>query len=273
MYQRRKWEYFKRVLERSQRKWTRRASRELGIPQLTVWRVLRRCLLFKTYLLKLVHALRPNDKRKRVEFCDRMLQNMEDDTFLPRLIFSDEATFHLSGKLNRHKGGLQNLQEALEHVRDSPKVNVFCALSQTKVYGPFFFCWKRGQWGNVSRDAAKLASSSSEWRFRRLHFPTGRSSTPLAPGCSTFSEWVSTSTMDRSRRERRPGASVLAREISWSHNPRLFLVGVRKRNSLCTLSTNKFGRPKQPYHMNLIFVVPCIMLNSEINPTRCNNCV
>ena len=24
---------------------------------------------------------------------------------------------------------------------------------------------------------------------------------------------------------------------------------------------------------SLIFVVPCIMLNSEINPTRCNNCV
>jgi hypothetical protein len=24
---------------------------------------------------------------------------------------------------------------------------------------------------------------------------------------------------------------------------------------------------------NLIFVVPCIMLNSKINPTRCNNCV
>ena len=24
---------------------------------------------------------------------------------------------------------------------------------------------------------------------------------------------------------------------------------------------------------HLIFVVPCIMLNSEINPTRCNNCV
>jgi hypothetical protein len=26
-------------------------------------------------------------------------------------------------------------------------------------------------------------------------------------------------------------------------------------------------------HWNLIFVVPCIILNSEINPTRCNNCV
>jgi len=24
-------------------------------------------------------------------------------------------------------------------VRDSPKVNVFCAISKTRVYGPFFF--------------------------------------------------------------------------------------------------------------------------------------
>jgi len=122
--------------ERSPRKSTRRASRELGIPQPTVWRVLRRCLLIKPYRLQLVQAVRPNDKRKRVESYDLMLQNLEDDTFLPGLIFSDEATFHLSGRVNRHNvrlWGLQNPQEALEHERDSPKVNVFCALSQTKV--------------------------------------------------------------------------------------------------------------------------------------------
>jgi len=35
--------------ERSPRKSTRRASRELGIPQPTVWRALRRRLLFKPY--------------------------------------------------------------------------------------------------------------------------------------------------------------------------------------------------------------------------------
>jgi hypothetical protein len=28
---------------------------------------------------------------------------------------------------------------SVEHIRDSPKVNVFCSLSRTKVYGPFFF--------------------------------------------------------------------------------------------------------------------------------------
>jgi hypothetical protein len=45
-------------------------------------------------------------------------------TFMPQLIFGDEATFHLSGKENRHNvriWGLQNPQEALEHERDSPK--------------------------------------------------------------------------------------------------------------------------------------------------------
>jgi len=39
------------AFERSPRKSTRRASRELGIPQPTVWRVLRRRLLFESKFL------------------------------------------------------------------------------------------------------------------------------------------------------------------------------------------------------------------------------
>jgi hypothetical protein len=66
---------------------------------------------------------------------------MEDDKFLPRVIFSDEATFRLRGKVSRHDvriWGLKNPHTTLEHGRESPKVNVFCAILQTKVYGPFF---------------------------------------------------------------------------------------------------------------------------------------
>ena len=48
--------------EHSPCKSTCRASRELGIPQPTVWRVLRRHLLFKPYRLQLVQALHPNEK-------------------------------------------------------------------------------------------------------------------------------------------------------------------------------------------------------------------
>lgn len=125
------------------RKSTRRASRELAIPHTTVWRMLRRRLHMKPYRLSLVQALTNDDKRKRMEFCSLMMENMdEDDTFTSRLVFSDEATFHLSGKVNRHNvriWGANNPHEMVEHHRDSPKVNVFCAVSQNQVYGPFFF--------------------------------------------------------------------------------------------------------------------------------------
>jgi hypothetical protein len=66
----------------------------------------------------------------------------EDDAFFDRLIFGDESTFHISGKVNEHNvhiWGTDNLREMVEHVRDSPNGNVFCAVSHTKVYGPFFF--------------------------------------------------------------------------------------------------------------------------------------
>ena len=114
--------------ERSPRKSTRRASRELGIPQPTVWRVLRRRLLFKPYRPKPVQVLRLNNKRKRVEFCDRTLQNVEDDTSLPRLIVSDEATSHLSGKVNRHNvriWGLQKIPKKHWNMRGTPR-NLMC---------------------------------------------------------------------------------------------------------------------------------------------------
>ena len=76
----------------------------------------------------MVQALRPNDRRKRVEFCDRKLQNMEDDTFLPRLIFSDEAAFHPNGKVSGF-GGLK--------VACWPLVPKFAGSNQAEAVGFF----------------------------------------------------------------------------------------------------------------------------------------
>ena len=58
------------------------------------------------------------------------------------VVFSDEATFHVTGKVNRHNTriwGTEHPHAIQEHVRDSPKVNVFCAISNKYAYGPFFF--------------------------------------------------------------------------------------------------------------------------------------
>jgi hypothetical protein len=62
-----------------------------------------------------------------------------------RIIFSDEATFHLSGKANRHNiriWGSEKPVAVVEMERESPKVNVFCAVSRRRVFGPFFFAEK-----------------------------------------------------------------------------------------------------------------------------------
>ena len=68
---------------------------------------------------------------------------METDQGLSeRVIFSDEATFFLSRKVNRHSTwilGSQNPHALIEMEYDSPKVNVFCAVSRRRVFGPFFF--------------------------------------------------------------------------------------------------------------------------------------
>ena len=94
------------------------------------------------YKLQLVQLLKDPDIPARPDFCVAMQQKMEDDGFDDRLVFSDEATFHVSGKVNQYNTriwGTENPHELLKHQRDSTKVTVFCAVLKKAVYGPFFF--------------------------------------------------------------------------------------------------------------------------------------
>ena len=66
----------------------------------------------------------------------------EDENFIRRICFSDEATFYVNGCVNRHNcciWGTQQPNEIHEYVRGSPKVNVSCGLLYDRVIGPFFF--------------------------------------------------------------------------------------------------------------------------------------
>ena len=87
---------------RSPRKSTRRASRELKVPQSTVSKILRKPLRLHPYKLQLVQKLHPEDKETRHAFCGNLQALMENDyDLLAKIIFSDEATFYLIGKVNR----------------------------------------------------------------------------------------------------------------------------------------------------------------------------
>jgi hypothetical protein len=75
------------------------------------------------------------------------LSNVEaDESYLWRWIFSDEATFYVSGRVNHHNyriWGSGNPDTIREIERDSAKVNVWCALSCSVSFGILFLCGKK----------------------------------------------------------------------------------------------------------------------------------
>jgi hypothetical protein len=121
----------------------RRASHELCIPQSTVYNVMHKRLWLRAYKIQLVQKLRENDKPVHHTFTLEMLLRLDDDdAFMKHVVFSDEATFHVAGKVDRHSCricGSENLHEVMEHECDTPKLNVWCALTSDSVIGPFFF--------------------------------------------------------------------------------------------------------------------------------------
>ena len=73
-------------------------------------------------------------------FSDDLLQRNSD--FVTTIVFSDKSTFNLNGKVSTHQTriwGTKRPTTFLEHnARNSPKLNVFCAISTSKIYGPYF---------------------------------------------------------------------------------------------------------------------------------------
>jgi len=63
-------ERVRETFQRSPRRSSARASRELDVPKITMWKVLRKRLCFKPYKMRLMQALTPADKVKRRDFCE-----------------------------------------------------------------------------------------------------------------------------------------------------------------------------------------------------------
>jgi hypothetical protein len=78
----------------------RRTSRELGVPRSTVRKILHKHLRLHAYKLQL-HHIKPADHRKITDFAVEMLNRIEEsESYLDLVLFSDESTFHMCGKVN-----------------------------------------------------------------------------------------------------------------------------------------------------------------------------
>jgi hypothetical protein len=107
-------------------------SRELRMLKTTVWHVLHLVIL---YIFTMSQTLEPEDFPKRKNFCETLQAEMDtDETTAQRLVFSNEATFHTSGKVNRHNVCVHACNTATHatvgHQCDSSKVN---AMSRSQV--------------------------------------------------------------------------------------------------------------------------------------------
>ena len=125
-------ELVRQVFQRSPMKSIRTSARQLELPRSPVHKVLHNNLRLYAYKVQMLQALQLNDMPRRKEFAVNMLQRIsENETFLKRVCFSDEVTFHVSGKLNKHNvriWGSENPHASRELQRDSPKVNVWCGI-------------------------------------------------------------------------------------------------------------------------------------------------
>ena len=93
--------------------------------------------------MQILQELKPNDGPNRKVFALEMQSRIEDDEhYLKKVMFTDEACFHVSGKVNQHNvriWGSENPHVVIEHILDSPKVNVWCGLLHDRLVGLFFF--------------------------------------------------------------------------------------------------------------------------------------
>jgi len=128
----------------SPKKSTGTAPKELSMSKRTVWRVLHKRLVFKPYRIQMVQQLSDEDHRRRLDFCLQLQDLMShDDHFLEKVQFSDEATFHVSGAVNRRNVRIwrsENPHAYVEHQCDSIKIKVFCAISSQESVRSFLLC-------------------------------------------------------------------------------------------------------------------------------------
>lgn len=90
------------------------------------------------YSFIVLQAFRPGDNIKRVEFCEFLLVKMQEDQhFLSKIIWTDEAKFTRDGVINRHNlhhWAQQNPRAIREaHFQNTFSYNVFVLIMNGQV--------------------------------------------------------------------------------------------------------------------------------------------
>lgn len=121
----------------------RRRALELGLSTRSLGRILKQDLVMRPYKQQLTQELKPGDHQSRLAFAEWFLEmNAADTDFHRKIIFSDEAHFHLSGYVNTQNCRIwatENPRVIQEVPLHSTRATVWCGFWSGGVIGPFFF--------------------------------------------------------------------------------------------------------------------------------------
>lgn len=122
---------------------TRRRSKELSIQRGTIRQILKEDLLLYPYKIQLVQKIYPSDLKLRFEYSRAVLNLVANDqSFLENFMMTDEAHFHLSGFVNKQNyrfWGTENPRNVQQHLLHPLRVTVWCGITSSMIYGPYFF--------------------------------------------------------------------------------------------------------------------------------------
>jgi len=121
---------------------SRRGSSQLEISSTSLRRILKD-LKMRHYIPRLVQSLNEDDYDRRLQFCEEMLMFMRNNPqLIDRIIWSDEATFHVDGVINRHNSvyyAKENPHQIVTKGVASPGLCIWAAIHSQGVIGPYFF--------------------------------------------------------------------------------------------------------------------------------------
>jgi len=114
-----------------------------GIPKATVWRTMRKDLRMFPYRISTLHQLEPGDPDRRLHFAQEFLTRVElEEQFLDQILWSDEAHFTLSGRVNTQNCRIWAQEHPHAFVQQplhDEKVTVWAGMTSTFLIGPYFF--------------------------------------------------------------------------------------------------------------------------------------
>lgn len=128
---------------------TRRRAQQLHLTRSSLMNIMHKDLHLHAYKVQLTQELKPSDHNQRREWSE-WWQEMAtvDDQFSKKIIFSDEAHFHLSGFVNKQNCRIwanDNPRVMVEKPMHPQRVTVWCGLWAGGIIGPYFFENEAGQ--------------------------------------------------------------------------------------------------------------------------------